>query len=343
MNNLLLTIEVTGKCNLRCLHCLRDRTGKPKDLPFSLFRKILWQALKYRKPYIALTGGEPTIHKGFFKMLDLLGKEGFSYHFVTNGTTFGKLYKKILPCMKKGLSRVCFSLDGASERTHERIRGKGTYRKALEAIAICKAKRIPFTVQMVVNRLNRHELEDMARLASKMGFEKLYFCHMQPAFGNITYNISLPPKEWLKVEDEIKELSSTFSVPIEISAGYFDETPIGHCQFMQGGALNVDYNGNLTFCCQMSNLFDSSKKKDIICSLKNTSLAEGHKKLIDMTARLNKKRINALQKGKLSWLDNFHCWFCFKEFSKVDWMRSLKDCPWTEDPYFKKFRRRGIP
>jgi hypothetical protein len=169
-----------------------------------------------------------------------------------------------------------------------------------------------------------------------MDLEKLYFCHMQPTFGSSSYDISLSPDQWLEVEDEVRELKEVYKVPIVFSSGYFDETPIAHCQFMQGAAMNIDFNGNLTYCCQLSNMFDSSSKKDIICSLKKTSLFTAHKKLLDTVNAVNKKRIDAVSRGTLSRIDYFHCWYCLKQFKKIDWINVLNDNKWAaNDTHFK--------
>ena len=99
--------------------------------------------------------------------------------------------------------------------------------------------------------------------------------------------------------------------------------------------MNIDFNGNLTFCCQISGMFDSSHKEDILCNLGNTSLFKAHKMLIDRVAALNRKRVDAIESGKMSDIDFFHCWFCFKEFGKIDWLKSLKNNEWAKkDPYF---------
>ncbi len=339
MNNLLVTIEITGRCNISCIHCLREKNEKRKDLNYNLFTKIAKQLKKYNSPYIALTGGEPTIHKNFIKILSYLSKEGFEYHFVSNGYNFPNIFEKILPFKQKGLSRVCFSIDGANEATHDKIRVPGSYRKVIESIALCRAKEIPVSVQMVINKINRHEMHQTAYIASQMGIDKLHFCHMEPTFGSSSFDISLSPDEWLDVEKEVRELENVYKVPIVFSAGFFDETPLAHCQFLQGTALNIDFNGNLTYCCQISNMFDSSKRKDIICNLKNTSLFTGHKKYLDMINEVNKKRISSIQKGKLSKIDYFHCWYCLKEFGKISWMKVLKDNKWAHsDPHFKGSR-----
>jgi MoaA/NifB/PqqE/SkfB family radical SAM enzyme len=324
----------------RCLHCLREQTKDRSDLPFGIFKKVLKQAEKYNNPYIALTGGEPTLHKDFFRILKHLSDSKFEFHFVTNGFNFSSIHKRILPFVGNGLTRVCFSLDGAKEATHDKIRVKGSFRRTLEAVAICKAKKIPVSVQMVVNKFNRNEIKDMAYLASKMEFDELFFSHMHTTFGNATFDIQLSPDEWLKTEEEVNELKKAFRVPITLSAGYFDETPVAHCQFLQGGAMNIDFKGNLTFCCQISGMFDSSKKEDIICNLGTTSLFKAHKMLIDRVAEINKRRVDAIEKGKLSKLDFFHCWFCFKEFKKIDWLKFLKNNEWAKkDPYFGALTR----
>lgn len=336
MNNFLVTIELTGRCNISCLHCLRDKTQNRKDLSFTLLSKIVKQLKKYNNPHIAVTGGEPTIHKDFFKILKLLSDNKFHYHFITNGYNFFKIYKRVFAFSGKGLDRICFSLDGANEPTHDKIRVKGSYKRVIEAIALCKAKEVPVSVQMVINRFNRHELHQLAYIGSKMGFEKLYFCHMQPSFSSSSYDVSLSPEEWLDVENEVRELQSVYTVPIVLSAGYYDETPISHCQFLQNGGLNINYQGELTFCCQLSNMFDSSGKKDIVANLNRTSLFTAHKRLLDRTNELNKKRIDALEKGKLGKLDFFHCWYCLKQFNKIEWIKVLKENEWAKaDPGFK--------
>src|SRR5262245_20305647 len=148
--------ELTRHCNLRCKHCLRDDLDKPALLPVEFVRSILEQAKVYNKPHIAMTGGEVTLHPKFKEIIDVIVEMGYRFHFVTNGTTTAHVFKQIGKYAGGPFwDGVSISLDGATEATHDAVRGKGVYRKTLSAIATYRAHNLPVTVQMVVNKLNR--------------------------------------------------------------------------------------------------------------------------------------------------------------------------------------------
>ena len=45
---------------------------------------------------------------------------------------------------------VTFSLDGAHEATHDRLRGTGSFRRVMRAASLCVVKELPFSLSMVV-------------------------------------------------------------------------------------------------------------------------------------------------------------------------------------------------
>ena len=154
-------IELTRHCNLRCQHCLRDDLDKHAEVPVEFVKKLLKQARAYNKPHIALTGGEATLHSKFGEIIDLIVSEGYTFHFVTNGTTFPRVFQRLQAYAGGRAWRgISLSMDGATEETMDKIRGKGVYQKAIQAIAIAKTHRVPVTAQMVVNRLNRPEMRN---------------------------------------------------------------------------------------------------------------------------------------------------------------------------------------
>lgn len=69
-------IDITYKCNLKCINCNRSCTQDPSDLEMpvavveaflaqSVARKIAWQRIR-------VLGGEPTLHSRFFDIVDCL-------------------------------------------------------------------------------------------------------------------------------------------------------------------------------------------------------------------------------------------------------------------------------
>ncbi len=60
-------------------------------------------------------------------------------------------------------------MDGAREETHDRLRGKGSYRRVMRAASICVVKELPFTLNMVLTAQNRNEIGEMVVLAEQLG------------------------------------------------------------------------------------------------------------------------------------------------------------------------------
>ncbi|MCL4468332.1 MAG: radical SAM protein, partial [Deltaproteobacteria bacterium] len=90
-----MSFELTNKCNLSCLHCLRDKTDMRSFISVELFESILKQAKAYNLKHIAFTGGEPTLHPHFAQIIDTVVQHGYTYHFVTNAWNFLSVWKML--------------------------------------------------------------------------------------------------------------------------------------------------------------------------------------------------------------------------------------------------------
>src|SRR3990172_10708534 len=141
-------IELTSRCNLSCLHCLREKTKKREDFPLDLLPGLLRDAKAYGIKHIAFTGGEPTIHPQLDEIIKMVTENGFTYHLVTNGWNFKQIFPTLEKYGLKWLKGLSFSMDSPNEETHDKIRGKGSYKKVLQGISICFQKKIPFNLQM---------------------------------------------------------------------------------------------------------------------------------------------------------------------------------------------------
>jgi len=92
-----LLFEVTRKCNMECLHCLR---GKAQDVNIS--RKIINRALKdvTQISSLSFTGGEPTLNipamKYIFKQIHKQNIELQSFWLATNGKVYNQSFMNVL-------------------------------------------------------------------------------------------------------------------------------------------------------------------------------------------------------------------------------------------------------
>jgi len=94
----LATVLFAPDCNLRCPFCHNWRIAVDPKPPF-LNEETVIQIIKDRRKYVdavAVTGGEPTIHKEIPKFLRKLKEKDFAVKLDTNGF-FPQVLKRCLP------------------------------------------------------------------------------------------------------------------------------------------------------------------------------------------------------------------------------------------------------
>ncbi len=334
---MILSLEPTNACNLRCLHCIRDKLEDRGHIPLDVLQKILREAKSYGLNYIAITGGEPTLHPRFDEMLEMVAGEGFKFHVVTNGFQFKSKVLPILsrPHVKKHLKHISISLDGATAKIHDANRGAGAFKVIMEMLGLCKLKDIPFNLITVINNINKAELTDIALFGSGMGATAHMFGPLTVTPLAVQTGIIPSPNEtrrWMSFVD--RNLSRALKMPITIGSGGYCSAPLFSCRAFGGDHLNVDFQGNAIFCCTLSHPADDSKPneqgKEVIADLKRESLGTAIVRQREMSARLIQERLREIERGTLLELDYFPCYWCLKQFGKLGWLDSYPDSPWSE-------------
>jgi MoaA/NifB/PqqE/SkfB family radical SAM enzyme len=128
-----LDIEVTTRCNGSCLHCFaRSGISRSSSLPIGLVKEIIAEAYDAGYHHLHITGGEPLLWEGLFETVEYGCGVGYKTIFMnTNGTLMTKEIGKRLA--DYGSFSMSVSLDGP-EDLHDRIRGKGSHRRAMRGI-----------------------------------------------------------------------------------------------------------------------------------------------------------------------------------------------------------------
>ena len=321
-------VQLTTRCNLDCTHCFVDCYGN--DISMKIFKKIVLFAKAYKCSCLAFTGGEATMHPKFSEIMQVLDKNGLKFTIVSNGWNFADFYQSIKPFLTN-IIKIDFSLDGATEDIHDLNRAKGSYRRVLQAISICRYKKIPFGLRMAITKRNINQLEEATLLATKVGAEKLSLIPLQPTPRTASLKLLLDPKDLKDIKEEVSRLQKIFKIKITLTAGYYDEDPLVSCRPLTMKDLYISSKGEVSFCCQLTDYKGGERGTDLVGSLEEMSLFEAHKHMIDAVAKYKKDKIQRLAEGKLSKLDYNHCWYCSKYFRKVDWMADLPDNPWSMD------------
>jgi len=126
-------IEITSKCNERCVHCYIPHDYKVSEIDPNLFYDILKQCKDMKLLHLTLSGGEPMMHKSFCDFLKKCKEFNFSLNILSNLTL---LNDEILNEMKTNdLLGVQVSLYSMKASIHDEITQiKGSFEKTKNAI-----------------------------------------------------------------------------------------------------------------------------------------------------------------------------------------------------------------
>jgi MoaA/NifB/PqqE/SkfB family radical SAM enzyme len=182
-----MTLDLTRRCNLKCVMCEQHRHqpgnstdpswyDPARELPLAAWTNLLDQVSSFR-PRLYITGGEPLIYPHFAELIQEIKKRKFSVNLQTNGTLLDRAADLLVAV---GVEIVTLSLDGPPE-VHDRIRGQsGAFRRSREGIDALLAARgggpTPLLlINCVISQANIPFLDRMVPLALELGADVLQF------------------------------------------------------------------------------------------------------------------------------------------------------------------------
>jgi mycofactocin radical SAM maturase len=164
-----LTWELTYACNLACVHCLSSSGRRdPRELTTAECMAVIDELQRMQVFYVNIGGGEPTVRKDFWELVDYATAHDVGVKFSTNGS-------RITPQVAARLAAsdyvdVQISIDGATSDVNDAVRGPGSYATALRAMEhLAEAGFRGFKLSVVVTRHNAGQLDDFKALADRYG------------------------------------------------------------------------------------------------------------------------------------------------------------------------------
>ena len=324
-----LVIELTNRCNLRCQHCFAERHAATGELPLAILEKVLREGHACGLDEVSFTGGEPTLHRQFEDIVRQVCGARYAFGFVSNGVNFSQIYPLLLRS-RPWFKGVTFSLDGAREATHDRLRGRGSFRQVMRAASISVVKELPFTLNMVLTAQNRPEVAEMVALAGRLGSRGVRFGYLMPTPETARRQLDLSPTERRQVEADIRALRKHAAVPVGMAPGYYSESPFFPCSPLELEEYNLDHRGNLTLCCQLSGYEGGTPGTDVVGNLHDMSLAEAVGRFRQRVSTYLADKRDTIRRGAFGELDHFPCWYCVKYLDKVHGLKNIPGHPWID-------------
>jgi radical SAM protein with 4Fe4S-binding SPASM domain len=178
---LVVSWNVTAKCNLKCAHCYIN-AGETKhidELSTDAAKLLIHQIAEVSKPLLILSGGEPLLRKDIFELIRYGTERGLKMAMGSNGMLIDDAVARKLK--DAGITTVSISLDSSVPAQHDQFRGvTGSWQRAVEAIKALKRNGIIVQVNTTVTQQNYNQIGDIFALAEKLGAENFHLFFLVP-------------------------------------------------------------------------------------------------------------------------------------------------------------------
>ncbi|HEX4010760.1 MAG TPA: mycofactocin radical SAM maturase [Solirubrobacteraceae bacterium] len=164
-----LTWELTYACNLACVHCLSSSGRRdPRELSTEECMAVIDELQRMQVFYVNIGGGEPTVRRDFWELVDYATGHDVGVKFSTNGSRITDAAARRLAA--SDYVDVQISLDGATAEVNDPIRGTGSYATAITAMErLAQAGMAGFKISVVVTRGNVSQLDAFQAIADRYG------------------------------------------------------------------------------------------------------------------------------------------------------------------------------
>jgi [mycofactocin precursor peptide]-tyrosine decarboxylase / 3-amino-5-[(4-hydroxyphenyl)methyl]-4,4-dimethylpyrrolidin-2-one synthase len=164
-----LTWELTYACNLACIHCLSSSGRRdPRELTTAECFGVIDELQAMQVFYVNIGGGEPTVRRDFWEILDYATAHDVGVKFSTNGSRITE--QAAARVAANDYVDIQVSLDGATAAVNDAVRGPGSFHTAIRALErLAEAGAASFKVSVVVTRENADQLDDFEALADHFG------------------------------------------------------------------------------------------------------------------------------------------------------------------------------
>lgn len=174
-------LGVTLACNFSCAHCYSS-SGKrlPDELTLSEIENLVDQLASMGCQKLVLGGGEPFLRKDLARVVRYADGAGIDCYIHTNASLLApEVLRELAACLPAGLS---VSLDGPDAEGNDRVRGAGTYQRALKGIALLREHYPPgFNISVTIGPHNALEAARIVEMAHQEGAKVLLLRPAYPA------------------------------------------------------------------------------------------------------------------------------------------------------------------
>jgi MoaA/NifB/PqqE/SkfB family radical SAM enzyme len=217
-------LKLGYSCNNNCVHCvIADQSencinlGRSPDRTTEECISELNDNRSRGYNNLVLTGGEPTIRKDIFQILDYSKRIGYYISMQTNGRMF--YYKEFARKFIPYNIFYAIAVHGPNKDVHEPItRSKDSFDQTIAGIKNLKKLGVKnICGKTVISKINYRYLPDIARLFLKLGIERINFAFPH-ANGNAWKYFDEVVPDYRDIMDYVYKTIETVKADIDFEA-----------------------------------------------------------------------------------------------------------------------------
>jgi len=160
-------LDVTYRCNERCVHCYLDHDDRG-ELTTVEIKDILQQLAEAGTFFLTLSGGEVLMRRDFFEILEHARDLKFNVRIKTNGVMIRKSEARRMRDL--GVEQVQVSIYSRRPEIHDAItKLPGALKRSIEAIRLLKSQGLKVAIANVLMTVNMGEHAGVQALAQELG------------------------------------------------------------------------------------------------------------------------------------------------------------------------------
>ncbi len=247
-----ITISPGKKCNLKCTGCYAASGGEfTEKLDYTTVDRIITEKTNlWGSFFTVISGGEPTLWKSEGKgIIDLCRDHPDNYFLMyTNGTLINKKMARAMA--EVGNITPAISVEGFEEDTDER-RGRGVFKKILEAMANLREAGVPFGISVTVTRNNAEKIltdEFVDFLFDEQGAVYGWIFQYMPIGRSQSLDLMITPEQrkWMFEKEKHIIHDKKVFLPDFWNGGVYSSGCLAGGR--PGGYIYIEWNGNIAPC-----------------------------------------------------------------------------------------------
>ena len=193
-------LELTGACNMRCVHCYEGQQHKVSSNELSVddWKKVLDDLANVGCPSIIFIGGEPCLNSSLPELINYAHDLKFDHITVFTNATL--ISDEIIDLMSKFDIKARVSIYGHNAETHDKITTKkGSFDKTVSNIKKMLARGIEISPAVTIMKENENYVNEIKSFLTSLGLTyKSYdvirnvYCGCQSEHAPILKEVLLP-------------------------------------------------------------------------------------------------------------------------------------------------------